>query len=267
MRQYNSRQEYQLTSPEFEFELFSNQVHDHEFEQSLVQLASEAESKFTNYVSHTAGSGGELEEVLRNPNFENMFNQFYEVTYGSQVRNIQDELDRFSNYVQSNLQPEMEYEAAKHVIDSFQPVQPEEFLGKLFKKVKRVAGAALRKGVSLAKKGLSVATRVIGAPAMLILRKLLRTIGRRIRPLVRKILRLGLRYIPPQYRAIAQKALGALGGAAAAPAEGGAAAAPAEGGAGSSSRRRWCSSKLPQKDLKAKYKALKLVQMYCVQKR
>ena len=66
-----------------------------------------------------------------------MFNQFYEVTYGGKVRNIQNELERFSNYVQSNIQPEMEYESAKRVIDSFQPVQPEEFLGKMVEKGKK----------------------------------------------------------------------------------------------------------------------------------
>jgi hypothetical protein len=207
--QYEKEQsEYELQlDKEDEFEVFSNFVHDAEFEQLITDLVSEAEPKFVNYLKLDTPNLAELEQALKLPDIENKFDQFFAMNYDPLVNRINSEIERFSSYLSESLHPEMDFETAQEVIDRFQINEPEQFFGKIGGFIKKVGKAALN---ATSRVG-SFAAKAITTPFNLLLKPLLSKIGQFIKPFLKKVLSIGLRYIPPQYRSLAQSAAAALG--------------------------------------------------------
>ena len=192
---------------EVEMELFSNLTHNAEFEEFLSELSAEAESKFVNYVNMANPSVTELEQMLRSTDFEDRFSEFYMTNYEPIANKIDSEIGRFSAYLGENLQEGMSFESAQEVIDRYHVAEPEEFfkkIGKFFKKVGKSALGAIKTVGKFAGK-------VITAPLKLALKPILAKIGKLVRPLLKKVLSVGMRFIPAQYRELAQKAGAALG--------------------------------------------------------
>lgn len=186
---------------DFEFELFVSQAHDAEFEETLAELAGEAESEFARYTGTS-----ELEQALAQPDFEVRFDQFFDSEYGPLAQRLEMEVDRFSAYLNQNIRSDMEIEEIESVIEGFQVAEPEQFFGRIKKAIKKIG-----KGIAaVAKKGLDIAKKVALGPLGLILSKILSKIKPYIRPFLKRILKAGLGRIPPQYRALAQKALKSL---------------------------------------------------------
>jgi hypothetical protein len=187
-----------------ELALFSSETHDQGFSNLLADLASEAEENFANFGAN-AGYGTELGEILEKTDFESKFDQFFETQYGPLADNMENQFDRFSAHLEQHLQPDMTFEEAAAAIESFQVVEPEQFLGlgkigKAFNKVKNIASSVIKKGIDVAKK---VAT----AP----LRAILNKIKPLIRPMLKSLLKKGIGMLPEKYRGLAQKALRSLG--------------------------------------------------------
>jgi rubrerythrin len=123
--------------------------------------------------------------------------------YGPLADNFENPIDRFSAHIEQRLQPNMTFEEAAAAIESFQVVEPEQFLakiGKAFNKVKNIA-------ISVIKKGIDVAKKVATAP----LRAILNKIKPLIRPMLKSLLKKGIGMLPEKYRGLAQKALRSLG--------------------------------------------------------
>ena len=185
---------------EDEFELFSNFVHDTEFEQLITDLVTESEPKFVNYLRADNPSLTELEQALKVPDIETKFDHFFTTSYDPLANKISSEVDRFSSYLSENLHPEMDFENAQEVIDRFEVIEPEQLFGRIgrfLKKVGKAASSTIKKVGSFAAKAL--------------LKPLLAKIKRFVRPFLRKVVSMGLRYIPSQYRSLAQSAVAALG--------------------------------------------------------
>ena len=161
--------ELQELDKESEFELFTNIIHDTEFEQLLSEVASEAEPKFVNYVGLGNANITELEQALRVPNIENRFDQFFQINYGPMVNRIRAEIDRFESYLENYLQPQMDFESVQEVVDRFQVTEPEELFGKIGKFLKKVGKTAL----GAIKKVGGIATDVLTAPMKLALNRYL----------------------------------------------------------------------------------------------
>jgi hypothetical protein len=211
--QYDIQQQQQLEQEqqplldkELEFELFASEARDPEFEDLLSELASEAEGNFLNYIRDTGGSAAELEDALAHPDSESRIDQFFEARYGQFANQIETEIDRFSAYLSQNLREDMNYAEAERVIESYQ-VQPDQFLGRVggfLKKVGRGVGKVVKKGIEIAKK-------VALGPLQIIINKILSKIKPYIRPFLKRVIKAGLRFVPQQYRTLAQKALDLLG--------------------------------------------------------
>jgi hypothetical protein len=182
--------------------LFSSETHDQGFSELLADLASDAEENFVNFSANT-GYGTELGEILEKTDFESKFDRFFAMQYAPMADNFENQIDRFSAHLEQHLQPDMTFEEAAAAIESFQVVEPEQFLGKIgkaFNKVKNIASSVIKKGIDVAKK---VAT----APLQAILSK----IKPLIRPMLKSLLKKGIGMLPEKYRGLAQKALGSLG--------------------------------------------------------
>jgi hypothetical protein len=207
--QYEQSMSYELQEldKELEFELFSNVIHDTEFEQLLSEVANEAEPKFVNYVGLESPNITELEQALKIPDMENRFDQFFRINYSPMVNRINEEIDRFESYLDNYLQPQMDFETVQEIVDRYQVTEPEELFGKIGKFLKKVGKAT----VGAIKKVGGIATDVLTAPMKLALKPILAKIKLLVNPLLRKVLTAGLRFIPAKYRDLAQKAAAALG--------------------------------------------------------
>lgn len=182
------------------FEMFSHEIHDLEFADVLGEIASEAEQNLYDYLSGHE-SINNLEEALADPNFNSTLNQFFDSTYGPLAARIESEIDRLSTHIEQNVHSNMSQDEAQSVIESFQVVEPDEFLGKVGKFLKKVT-----KGVAtVIKKGASIA---LSGP----LKALLSKIKPLIKPMLSKVVKSGLGLLPEKYRSLAQKALDSLGG-------------------------------------------------------
>jgi hypothetical protein len=109
---------------------------------------------FVNFGTN-AGYGTELGEILEKTDFESKFDQFFAMQYGPLADNFENQIDRFSEHIEQGLQPNMTFEEAAAAIESFQVVEPEQFLGKIgkaFNKVKNIAISVIKKGIDVAKK-------------------------------------------------------------------------------------------------------------------
>ncbi|HYX57206.1 MAG TPA: hypothetical protein VE818_13705, partial [Nitrososphaeraceae archaeon] len=184
--QYEQSMSYELQELDkgFEFELFSNVIHDTEFEQLLSEVASEAEPKFVNYVGLENPNITELEQALKISDIENKFDQFFRVSYGPMVNRINAEIDRFESYLDNYLQPQMDFETVQEIVDRYQVTEPEELFGKIGKFLKKVGKAT----VGAIKKVGGIATDVLTAPMKLALKPILAKIKLLVNPLLRKVL-------------------------------------------------------------------------------
>jgi hypothetical protein len=125
--------------------LFSSESHDQGFSNLLADLASEAEENFVKFGAN-AGYGTELGEILEKTDFESKFDHFFAMQYAPLADNFENQIDRFSAHLEQRLQPNMTFEEAAAAIQSFQVVEPEQFLGKIgkaFNKVKNIASSVI----------------------------------------------------------------------------------------------------------------------------
>src|ERR671913_2518647 len=91
----------QLDENEVEYQLFAHELRDSDFEEMTLEMMQELESNFENY-SQQQGVSGELETIINQSSFQNLVNGYFESSVGHLIPKIDQELNTFSNYVQTS---------------------------------------------------------------------------------------------------------------------------------------------------------------------
>ena len=85
MSQTAESEGYHLNSRQEELELFLHELRDNQFETITYEMLQELESNFESFAQQH-GIQGELNNIRNNQNYENVFNQYFEASYGSYDR-------------------------------------------------------------------------------------------------------------------------------------------------------------------------------------
>lgn len=187
-----------LTPAGEEFINFLGELNDKEFTESLYEIADEVENTWRSKVSN---------ELLMGENYLPFVRQQANDYFAPLEKETVTMIDRVSQHFSGNNladHTEMEIDAFFETYEfnhrSFTPAQ-EQFFGKVFNKVKSV----VKKGVELAKKGISVVGKFL--PHNIILNK----IKGLIRPLLDKVLKFAIGKLPrnlqPHAQTLAKKFL------------------------------------------------------------
>lgn len=159
------------------------ELDDSEFNNTLYELANELEDSWINKISNEAAMG---------ENFVPFVTQQAEEYFQPLLRESEAMVDTISNHFTANNladHSELDLEAFFSEMEfnhgQFSPAQ-EQFLGKIFNKVKSV----VKKGVSLAKKGISAVGKIL--PINIVLNKLKGL----IKPLLNKVLKFAIGKLP-----------------------------------------------------------------------
>lgn len=188
---YESEETGGVIDPETEeYVQFLNELYDEEFDEALYGLVSEAASLYEVRFTHENGDsriiGYEAERFL-NQHFAPLITES-EAMLGS----LETELS------QRDIKSLSEYEIGE-IVDRYKPsieLTPnfENFLGRLKKAVKKVAG----KAVDLAKKGISAAAKLGIGPILNKLKAL-------IKPLLKRVVQTAIGKLPVQLQPMAKK--------------------------------------------------------------
>lgn len=180
-----------LTPAGEEFINFLGELNDPEFTESLYEIADEVENTWRNKVSN---------ELLMGESYLPYVRQQANDYFTPLVKETESMIDRVSQHFSGNnladhTETEIEsfFESFEFNHGSFSPAQ-EQFFGKIFNKVKSV----VKKGVDLAKKGISVVGKFL--PHNIILNK----IKGLIRPLLDKVLKFAIGKLPKNLQPHAQ---------------------------------------------------------------
>jgi hypothetical protein len=181
-----------------EFVQFIAELQDHEFNNALYELATELEDSWSSKISSEVAMGDRFIPFARN-----QANTYF----APLVRETQSMIDRVSEHFSGNgfgsysetevdnFFSELEFDHSQ-----FSPAQ-EQFFGSFLNKVKSV----VKKGIDLAKKGISVVGKIL--PINMILSKLKSL----IKPLLEKVLKFAIGKLPkvlqPYAQALAKKFL------------------------------------------------------------
>lgn len=159
------------------------ELHDSEFEDTLYELADEAEESWLRKISNEAA----MEENFV-PFAMQQGNEYFApliTETESMIDRVADHFSRETFPNQSETEFERFFSEFEFPVNNFSPAQ-ENFFGSIFKKVKSV----VKKGIDLAKKGISVVGKFL--PINIILNKLKGL----IRPLLQKVLRFAIGKLP-----------------------------------------------------------------------
>ncbi|HTQ29358.1 MAG TPA: hypothetical protein VMI35_14580, partial [Puia sp.] len=188
---YETTQGARQTPRDGEFVQFIGELHDQEFNNALYELATELEDSWSSKISS---------EVAMGERFIPYANNQASAYFAPLIRETQSMIDRvnehfsgnsFGNYSEteiSNFFSELEFDHAQ-----LSPAQ-EQFFGSFFKKVKSV----VKKGIDLAKKGISIVGKIL--PINIILSKLKGL----IKPLLEKVLKFAIGKLPKVLQPYAQ---------------------------------------------------------------
>src|SRR5688500_527475 len=166
-----------------EFAQFMAQLHDSEFADAVYQLAAEMEDRWLPKISNEAAMGNQLIPFATQQARE------YINPLLSETEAMIDKVSQHfaGNNLADHTEAEIEsfFDEMEFVHGNFTPAQ-EQFFGKIFNKVKNV----VKKGVELAKKGISIVGKIL--PVNIILNKLKGL----IRPLLDKVLKFDIGKLP-----------------------------------------------------------------------
>ncbi len=174
------------------------ELHDQEFVETLYELADEVEDTWRNKVSN---------ELAMGENYIPFATQQARDYFAPVIQEAESMIDKVTQHFSGNnladhseASVETFFEAMEFDHGQFTPAQ-EQFFGKIFKKVKSV----VKKGVSLAKKGIAAVGKIL--PVGIILKRLKRL----VRPLLNKVLKFAIGKLPknlqPHAQALAKKFL------------------------------------------------------------
>jgi hypothetical protein len=188
---YESEEAGGLLDPQSDdYVVFLNELYDDEFEEALFHLASEAtalhEARFQHEQGEPRAMGYEAERLL-NQHFAPLVSEAHAM------------LDRFASEFGRRDPYSLTQEEITTVFERYQPSQDllpsfEEFLGKLKKAARKVAGTA----VDLAKKGISAAAKAGLGPILEKLKLL-------IKPLLQRVIQTAIGKLPAQLQPHARK--------------------------------------------------------------
>lgn len=187
-----------LTPAGEEFVDFLAELNDPEFNEMLHEMASEVEDTWRNKVSN---------EVVMGSNFIPFAAQQAQEYFSPVIRETESLIDRVSQHFSGNNLGDHSAEEIENFFatlefnhGNYTPVQ-EQFFGKIFNKIKSV----VKKGVDLAKKGVSVVGKIL--PVNILLNR----IKGLIKPLLDKVLKFAIGKLPknlqPHAQSIAKKFL------------------------------------------------------------
>ncbi len=168
------------------------ELEDQEFDTVLYEMASELEDRWSSKVSNETAMGGQFQ-----PFVYQQAEAYFSPIYQEHEALFDSLTQRFSgNPLASYTENEVDqiFESLLFSNNQLSPVQ-EQFFGKIFNKVKSV----VKKGVQLAKKGISAVGKLL--PINLILGKLKAL----IRPLLKRVLRFAINKLPANLRGHARK--------------------------------------------------------------
>jgi len=172
-----------LTPAGEEFVDFLGELEDSEFQETLYELADEVEDTWRSKVSN---------EIAMGPGYIPFATQQAREYFAPLIREAESMIDKTAQHFSGNnladhseAEVETFFETIEFNHSQFSPAQ-EQFLGKVFKKVKSV----VKKGVDLAKKGISVVGKFL--PSHIILNKLKGL----IKPLLDKVLKFAIGKLP-----------------------------------------------------------------------
>ncbi len=180
-----------LTVAGEEFVNFLSELNDHEFGETIYELASEVEDSWRNKVSN---------EIAMGSNFIPFATRQGREYFNPLVRRAENMIDRVSQHFSTNNLADHSEETIESFFTNFEygngqysPAQ-EQFFGKLFDKVKSV----VKKGVDLAKKGISAVGKLM--PLNIVLNK----IKGLVKPLLDKVLKFAIGKLPKNLQPYAQ---------------------------------------------------------------
>jgi len=188
---YESDEAGSLIDPESEeYVVFLNELQDEEFHEALASVWNEAAAIYETHFSQEQGDPqtvGYQAERLLNQHFAPLVAETEALFDGLATQFSQ-------RHPNSLTQDEIEslvdrYQSSTDLAPNF-----EEFFGKLKKLVKKVA----KKGLDLAKKGISLATTLGLGPILKKLKKL-------IKPLLKRVIQFAIQKLPMQLQPIARK--------------------------------------------------------------
>lgn len=169
-----------------------SELEDQEFDDVLSEMASELEDRWSSKISNETAMGNQFQPFVHQQ-AEAYFSPLYQ-----EHETLLDSLaERFSgNRFESYTEEEVEqiFESLIFSDRQLSPIQ-EQFLGKVFNKAKSV----VKKGVKLAKKGISSVGKLL--PINLILKKLKAL----VRPLLNRVLKFAINKLPKNFRGHARK--------------------------------------------------------------
>jgi hypothetical protein len=170
--------------------VFLNELYDDEFEEALFALASEATALYEARIQHEGGDPG-----ATSYDAERLLNQHF----APLVSEANAMLDSFARDLGRRDTHGLTQDEITAVIERYQPSQDllpsfEEFLGKLKKVVKKVAGAA----VDVAKKGISAAATAGLGPILEKLKAL-------VKPLLQRVVQTAIGKLPAPLQPHARK--------------------------------------------------------------
>lgn len=168
-----------------------SELHDTEFEETLYEMVNEVEDTWRSKVSN---------ELAMGSNYFPFVTQQAGNYFNPVIRESESMIDRIAQHFSGNnladhsdSEVEQFFETLEFRHDNYTPAQ-EQFFGKLFKKVKSV----VKKGIDLAKKGISAVGKIL--PINIILNK----IKGLVRPLLEKVLRFAIGKLPKNLQPYAQ---------------------------------------------------------------
>ena len=204
----------QMDENEVEYELFAHELRDADFEGMALETMQELESNFENF-SHQQGVNGELESIVNHSNFENLTNGYFQNSVGHLIPHVSSELDNFSNYIQTNIPVGSEYEAFSKTIDSYQPINSEDFVKKFVRRAARAAKGFVKRGIkkigSVAKSALKAGKWLVTGPLRIAIKRFINFIKSSIGRILRTFVRRAIRGLPPVARPFFLKAAKRIG--------------------------------------------------------
>ncbi len=172
-----------LTPAGEEFVDFLGELEDSEFKESLYELADEVEDTWRSKVSN---------EIAMGPGYIPFATQQAREYFSPLIKELESMIDKTSQHFSGNnladhseTEVDTFFETIEFNHNQFSPAQ-EQFFGKIFKKVKSV----VKKGIDLAKKGVSVVGKFL--PSHIILNKLKGL----LKPLLDKVLKFAIGKLP-----------------------------------------------------------------------
>src|SRR5215213_8599332 len=204
----------QISEHDLELELFLNEMRDNDFESIMHETLQELEGNFENY-AHQQGMQGELEMFANHAQFENIVNGYFEASVAPMVPMIQQELDNFANFVQTNVPIGTDFEAFAQIAESYQPVHSEDFVKRWINKAKRAATSLVKRGLNVAKTVARTAGKfgkmIISGPIKAAFGRFVAWIRNSIRSVLRSLVRRAIAGLPAPARPIVTTALRRLG--------------------------------------------------------